>query len=58
VFTGVFMQSLVGPLPPHGRAVGWEVINVFRFDADGRLAEEWVQTDYRSLLEKLGASSS
>lgn len=58
VFTGVFTQSPVGPLPPHGRPVAWEVINVFRYDSDGRLAEEWVQTGYRSLLEKLGAGSA
>jgi len=31
------------------------VINTFRYD-DGRLAEEWVQTDYRSFLKKLGAA--
>jgi hypothetical protein len=31
---------------------------LIRFDADGRLAEEWVQTDYRSLLEKPDAASS
>jgi hypothetical protein len=30
------------------------VINIFRCDEDGRLAEEWVQTDYRSFLAKLG----
>ena len=27
---------------------------MFRYDARGRLAEEWVQTDYRSFLTKLG----
>jgi hypothetical protein len=34
------------------------VINLFRYDADGRLAEEWVQTDYRSFLTKLGVSTT
>jgi hypothetical protein len=29
------------------------VIGTFRYD-EGRLAEEWVQTDYRSFLTKLG----
>jgi hypothetical protein len=29
------------------------LIGTFRYD-DGRLAEEWVQTDYRSFLTKLG----
>jgi len=33
------------------------VINTFRYD-DGRLAEEWVQTDYRSFLTKLGVTTT
>lgn len=30
------------------------MMNTFRYDQDGRLAEEWVQSDYRSFLTKLG----
>jgi hypothetical protein len=30
-------------------------MNSFRYDAEGRLAEEWVQTDSRSRLRQLGA---
>jgi predicted ester cyclase len=55
VFTGVFTMSPVGRLEPHGKAVEWEVMGIFRYNADGRLAEEWVQTDYRGFLQKLGA---
>lgn len=55
-FDRVFTQSPVGPLEPNGAEVTWEVINIFRYDPQGRLAEEWVQTDYRGFLEKLGAS--
>jgi hypothetical protein len=29
-------------------------MNIFRYNVDGRLAEEWVQTDYRGFLQKLG----
>ena len=58
VFTGVFTMSPVGRLEPHGKAVEWEVMGIFRYNADGRLAEEWVQTDYRGLLLKLGAPSA
>jgi hypothetical protein len=29
--------------------------NIFRLDEHGRLAEEWVRTDYRSFLRQLGA---
>lgn len=57
-FEHVFTQSPVGPLEPNGAEVTWEVINIFRYDQEGRLAEEWVQTDYRSFLEKLGAPPS
>jgi predicted ester cyclase len=56
VFTRVFTHSPIGRLEPHGKPVSWEVINTFRYDRAGRLEEEWVQTDYRSFLEKLGAS--
>ena len=55
VFTGVFTQSPIGVLQPTGRRVQWEAINTFRYDADERLAEEWVQTDYRSMLVSFGA---
>jgi hypothetical protein len=34
-----------------------DLINIFRFDDDGRLIEEFVRTDYRSLLRQLGAES-
>ena len=34
------------------------MIGTFRYDDDGRLAEEWVQTDYRSLLTKLGVTTA
>jgi predicted ester cyclase len=57
VFTGVFTMSPVGRLEPHGKSVEWEVMGIFRYNADGRLAEEWVQTDYRGFLQKLGAPS-
>jgi predicted ester cyclase len=57
-FTSVFTFSPVGPVEPTGQHVEWELINTFRYNDDGRLAEEWVQTDYRSFLAKLGVSAS
>ena len=56
-FTGVFTYSPIGPVQPTGQYVEWEVIGIFRYDNEGRLAEEWVQTDYRSFLIKLGAAT-
>ena len=55
-FTGAFIYSPIGPVEPTGQHLEWEVIGIFRYDDDGRLAEEWVQTDYRSLLTKLGVT--
>ena len=56
-FTGVFTYSPIGVVEPTGEHVEWEVIGIFRYDEDGRLAEEWVQTDYRSFLTKLGVTT-
>ncbi len=55
-FAGVFTYSPIGPVEPTGQHLEWEVIGTFRYDDDGRLAEEWVQTDYRSFLAKLGVT--
>ena len=54
-FVRDFTQSPVGPLPPNGQRVVFDLMNIFRFDDDGRLVEEWVRTDYRSFLRQLGA---
>jgi predicted ester cyclase len=54
-FVREFTHSPVGPLPPNGNRVVFELINIFRYDGQGRLAEEWVQTDNRSRLRQLGA---
>ena len=57
-FTGLFTHSPIGPVEPTGQHLEWEVIGIFRYDDEGRLAEEWVQTDYRGLLLKLGVTTS
>jgi predicted ester cyclase len=54
-FVREFTHSPVGPLPPNGKQVVFELVNIFRYDDQGRLAEEWVQTDNRSRLRQLGA---
>ena len=54
-FVREFTHSPVGPLPPNGRRVVFELMNLFRYDDQGRLAEEWIQTDNRSRLHQLGA---
>jgi predicted ester cyclase len=57
-FTGVFTYSPIGPVEPTGQHLEWEVMGIFRYDDEGRLAEEWVQTDYRSFLTKLGVKTT
>ena len=57
-FTAVFTYSPIGPVEPTGQHLEWEVIGTFRYRDDGRLAEEWVQTDYRSFLTKLGVTTT
>ena len=54
-FVREFTQSPAGPLPPTGTRVVMDLINIFRFDDDGRLTVEWVRTDQRGLLRQLGA---
>lgn len=54
-FVREFTRSPAGPLPPTGTRVVMDLINIFRFDDDGRLTEEFVRTDHRSFLRQLGA---
>jgi predicted ester cyclase len=57
-FTAVFTHSPAGPAEPTGQHLQWEVIGTFRYHHHGRLAEEWAQTDYRSLQAKLGVTTT
>ncbi len=57
-FTSVFTYSPIGPVEPTEEHFEWELIGTFRYDDDRRLAEEWVQTDYRSFLTKLGVTTA
>jgi predicted ester cyclase len=54
-FVREFAQSPAGALRPNGQRVVWDLINIFKFDDQGKLVEEWVRTDYRSFLRQLGA---
>jgi predicted ester cyclase len=54
-FVREFAFSPAGPLSPNGERVTWDLMNIFRFDDQGRIVEEWVRSDYRSFLRQLGA---
>jgi hypothetical protein len=32
----------------------FDLINIFRFDEQGRIVEEWVRVDNRSVLRQMG----
>jgi hypothetical protein len=57
-FVRPFTQSPAGPVEPTGARVVMDLMNIFRFDDDGRLIEEFVRTDYRSFLRQLGAEGA
>jgi predicted ester cyclase len=52
-FVREFTQSPIGSLPPNQKEIVFDLINIFRFDDQGRLVEEWVRLDNRSLLRQL-----
>ena len=54
-FVREFTHSPVGPLPPNGERVTFELTNIFRYDDAGRLADEWIQAENRGVLRQLGA---
>jgi predicted ester cyclase len=56
-FVREFTQSPVGSLPPNGQHVVFELTNIFRYDDEGRIEDEYVQTDNRSVLQQLGAEN-
>jgi len=57
-FDKEFAYTPIGTVQPNGHHIQWELINIFRYTDDGRLAEEWVQTDTYDFLRQLGAVGS
>ena len=57
-FDKEFAYTPFGTVQPNGQHVQWELVNIFRYTDDGRLVEEWVQTDTYDLLRQLGAVGS
>jgi predicted ester cyclase len=54
-FDKQFAYTPIGTVEPNGQHVKWELINIFRYTDEGRLVEEWVQTDTYDFLRQLGA---
>lgn len=57
-FNRPFTASPTGTLDPNGDRVVMDLMNIFRFDEDGRIVEEHVRTDNRSFLRQLGAEGA
>lgn len=57
-FSGKFDKELkmssAGPILPTDQQISWEVISTFRYNDDGRLAEEHVVSDDLGFLKKFG----
>lgn len=53
-FDKEFAYTPIGSVQPNHRHVQWDLINIFRYADDGRLIEEWVQTDTYDFLRQLG----
>jgi predicted ester cyclase len=53
-FDKEFAYTPIGAVEPNARRVRWELINIFRYTDEGRIAEEWVQTDTHEFLRQLG----
>jgi predicted ester cyclase len=54
VFEHEFPYTPVGTVQPTGKPVSFYIHNFFRYDDDGRLAEEWAQLDNLGFLKQLG----
>jgi hypothetical protein len=53
-FDAAFDPTPFGTVQPHGETVTLTLINMFRYDHAGRLAEEWVQYDNLEWMRQLG----
>ncbi len=54
IFNAPFEPTPFGTVQPHSERVTLTLINMFRYDAEGKLAEEWVQYDNMEWMHQLG----
>ncbi|WP_407529364.1 ester cyclase [Methylobacterium oryzisoli] len=57
IFARPFTASPKGTLEPNGKRFSYDLVNIFRYAANGRLAEEWLQYDTQSFLAQLQRSA-
>ena len=54
VVEGTHKGELLG-IPPTGRKVRWDAVDVYRFNEDGKITEEWAADDLTAILHSVGA---
>ena len=52
--SGTFLGEW-GPVPPTGRSATFSGVNLYRFGADGKVAELWNHRDDLGFMEQIGA---
>jgi steroid delta-isomerase-like uncharacterized protein len=52
--TGTHLGNFLGMVPATGIKVAWTGTAIFKYDADGRIAERWQDLDNLSLFQQLG----
>jgi predicted ester cyclase len=53
-FTRPLDMGAMGRAEPNGQVIRFETISIFRFDENGRLVEEWAQSDNMTLMAQMG----
>ena len=56
-FARPFTHSPAGLAQPNGARVVMALMNIFRFDDEGRIVEEFAQSDNRGVLRQLGVGA-
>ena len=54
VVEGTHKGELLG-IPPTGRKVRWDAVDVYRFNENGKITEEWAADDLTAILHSVGA---
>jgi hypothetical protein len=58
IFKHEFTRSPVGRVQPMGKSVSYVIHNIFRYDDQGRLVEEWAQFERDPSGNKLQREAS
>jgi len=51
---GAIFRTRIGNFPVGGMPLEWEPLTIFRFNKDGKIAEQWTQRDELGMLINLG----